>query len=197
MATRTMDTCVSTAFCNWPTADLTTTTTSMPVSMMPVSMMPTTTTTPFTTMTPMTSGMTAVGTCMPTVSCTGMPMCTTTCTALLGACDVMETDAEFTITCDTPGMTCTDVTVVCKNDMLTMTGERKDMYRTCGSTCPKDACFLRTERSTTCFTRCFRVPVCCDTTKMRAVCCNGVLCVTIPKTTMPGASCTRVQVTPQ
>ena len=109
----------------------------------------------------------------------------------LGAVDVTETETEFLIVADTPGMTSNDVKVECKNNMLTFSGERKEEHREEN----KDTKFYRLERSQSSFSRSFRLPTNADASKIRASCQDGVLKISVAKKTPAEAEAgTRVQV---
>ena len=97
--------------------------------------------------------------------------------ANLGATDVTETDKEFLVVCDTPGMTNGDVKVELKGNLLTISGERKEEHR---EESP-DKKFYRSERTHGSFTRSFRIPATADPAQIKASCEHGVLKVTLPK----------------
>ena len=98
----------------------------------------------------------------------------------LGATDISETDMELVVTCDTPGMTNSDVKVELKGNLLTISGERKETHKHQDKS-HKDHKVYRIERSHGRFTRSFRIPASADPTQIKASCEHGVLKVTLPK----------------
>ncbi|MCB9883295.1 MAG: Hsp20/alpha crystallin family protein [Planctomycetes bacterium] len=92
------------------------------------------------------------------------------------AVDVRETDANFTLQLDLPGLTKEDVKIELEDRLLTISGERKFVQDE-----PKDSGFHRVERSYGSFTRSFRLPDVVDGQQATATFENGVLTVTLPK----------------
>ncbi len=91
------------------------------------------------------------------------------------AVDIEETDQEFLVKADLPGMAEKDVTVTLENNILSLRGERKHESRS-GSNGQR-----RVERSYGSFVRCFMLPSTGDADHAKAVFKDGVLTVSVPK----------------
>ncbi len=89
--------------------------------------------------------------------------------------DVRETDSEFVVEAELPGMDEKDVSVTLSNGILTLKGEKKSEREE-----KKDDYHL-TERSYGSFQRSFRVADVVDADKVKASFDKGVLRVTMPK----------------
>ena len=89
--------------------------------------------------------------------------------------DVVDTDGEIEVSVDLPGMNKDDVDVSVQNDVLTVTGEKKD-ERT-----EKEKGYTYYERSFGSFQRRLRFPENVDTENIRAEFDKGVLKLTAPK----------------
>jgi HSP20 family protein len=89
--------------------------------------------------------------------------------------DVHETDKDFTIRMDVPGVTEKDVKVTCHGDTLTISGERRAEKTETRSTA------RYTERTYGSFTRSMTLPVHVQHDAIRARYSNGVLEVVVPK----------------
>lgn len=99
--------------------------------------------------------------------------------SLLGAnMNVSETDTEFRVTAELPGVHEDDIEIRLDNDLLTIRGEKK-YSRTEGD--EKENYHL-VERSYGTFQRSLRLPTPVDSDRVSATCENGVLQVILPKT---------------
>lgn len=93
----------------------------------------------------------------------------------LAPLDVHESDKEYTVRIDAPGLSEKDLKVSCHGDVLTLSGERKNEKSESRGT-------LRyTERSYGSFSRSMRLPVHVAHEQIRARYANGVLEVVVPK----------------
>jgi HSP20 family protein len=90
--------------------------------------------------------------------------------------DISETDAEYTITGELPGVSKNDVSVTVQNGMLTIQGERRH------ETEEKGKRYHRVECCYGSFMRSFRVPDDADEEKVKAEFKDGMLNITLPKT---------------
>ncbi len=91
--------------------------------------------------------------------------------------DMHETDKEFQISLEVPGMEEKDIDISMSRDMLTISGEKKEERR------ENAQGVYRTERRYGAFTR--HIPLaqnCFDTEKVQASFKNGVVTITLPKT---------------
>ncbi len=93
------------------------------------------------------------------------------------AVDVKETDKEFILHADIPGVDPKDIDVHMENGLLTIKGQRENE-----KTEEHDG-YTRIERSYGNFYRRFSLPDTADAEKINAKCNNGVLRITIPKHT--------------
>jgi HSP20 family protein len=93
----------------------------------------------------------------------------------LPAMDMKETDNEVTASIELPGLSRDDIKVSVKNDMLTVSGEKKETVD------DKDNVH-RVERSYGYFKRSIVLPAEVDSEKVKATFKDGVLKVTLPKT---------------
>jgi len=89
--------------------------------------------------------------------------------------DVKETENEFILHADIPGVDPKDIDVHMENGLLTIKGQRESE-----KTDEKDG-YTRVERSYGSFYRRFSMPDTADAEKINAKCNNGVLKITIPK----------------
>lgn len=92
------------------------------------------------------------------------------------AVDIAETDAEYAIRLDLPGLDRKQVSVVVEDGMLVVSGERtvENEHR--------DAKVHRVERAHGAFSRRFRLPEDADDSAIAATFRNGVLAIALPKT---------------
>lgn len=90
--------------------------------------------------------------------------------------DISETESEFRVTADLPGVDKDEVNVNFEDDTLVITGERKQ------ETTSEETNFYRTERVYGRFSRSFTFPKGIEIDKIVAKFDNGVLYVSIPKT---------------
>lgn len=91
------------------------------------------------------------------------------------AVDIKESDTEFKILADIPGVNPKDIDVHMEDGVLTIRGERESNKR------EEKEGYKRVERSYGSFYRRFNMPDSADADKIAAKCNNGVLEVTIPK----------------
>lgn len=89
--------------------------------------------------------------------------------------DVSETDKEFVIKAEIPGVKKDDVKVTIESGMLTIKGERKMEKEEKGKK------FHRVERSYGSFVRSFRIPDGVDESKVKAEFKDGMMNVALPK----------------
>jgi len=90
--------------------------------------------------------------------------------------NVSETDKEFRITAELPGVTEQDIAVSLDDDVLTIRGEKKFERK------DDKENFHFVERSYGTFQRSLRLPYAFESEQVRASFENGVLTVTVPKT---------------
>lgn len=91
------------------------------------------------------------------------------------AMDLVETDGQFVLTADLPGMSESDVDIEVTDNVLTISGERKSGHE------DRKAGYHRVERSYGSFRRTVALPEGVDPESVTATFANGVLEVTIPK----------------
>jgi HSP20 family protein len=89
--------------------------------------------------------------------------------------DIEESNGNLMVKAEIPGIDKKDIKVVVKDDMLTISGERKRENET------KEKTFHRIERSYGQFRRMIRLPAEVDPDKVKATYKDGVLSVTLPK----------------
>ena len=89
--------------------------------------------------------------------------------------DISEGEHEVVVTAELPGGSQEDVKVSVQNNVLTLSGEKKQEKET------KEKNFHRIERSCGSFRRSFAIPVEVDAAKIKAAYKNGLLKVTLPK----------------
>ena len=89
--------------------------------------------------------------------------------------DVAETDENYTVHVDVPGMNKEDLDINFQDGMLTISGERKSEVK------EEKENFVRMERSTGRFYRSFRLPKQIDADRIGATYTDGVLTLTVPK----------------
>ncbi len=95
--------------------------------------------------------------------------------------DISETDSDYLIKSDIPGVEKRDVHVTLQDGMLTISGERRQEK--------EDKKIHRIERSYGSFLRSFRIPDDADATAVKAEFKDGMLSITLPKSSRvkPGA----------
>jgi len=93
--------------------------------------------------------------------------------------NVSETDKEFTVTAELPGLTDADVDVSVTGDRIVIKGEKKSEKEERSD--EKGREFHRVERTSGSFQRIMTLPFTIDADKVEAVVKDGVLTVTIPK----------------
>eukprot|EP00049_Salpingoeca_infusionum_P000770 m.42280 g.42280 ORF g.42280 m.42280 type:complete len:463 (+) comp10669_c0_seq3:338-1726(+) len=93
----------------------------------------------------------------------------------MGPVDIVETDNNYAFVTDCPGLSSKDVHVRVTNDLLQISGERKQQVF------QEEHLFHRVERSFGRFCRTFRLPAGADVHAVHAHCEHGVLTVTIAK----------------
>jgi HSP20 family protein len=89
--------------------------------------------------------------------------------------DIFETDLEFVLSAEIPGLKKDDVSLTLKDDILTLKGEKKR-----GSSTEKENYQLN-ERRFGKFSRSFVLPDSIESEKIRTSCKDGLLRVSIPK----------------
>ena len=89
--------------------------------------------------------------------------------------DIEESNGNLMVKAEIPGMDKKDIKVIVKDDVLTISGERKRENET------KEKTFHRIERSYGQFRRMIRLPAEVDADKVKATYKDGVLNVTLPK----------------
>lgn len=89
--------------------------------------------------------------------------------------DVTETDHDFTVDAEMPGLRREDIHVTFKENLLTITGERKHVDE------QEDKSFYRQERSYGKFSRSFRLGTEIETEKITASYKDGILTLVLPK----------------
>jgi HSP20 family protein len=90
--------------------------------------------------------------------------------------DVVETEKEYQITAELPGLSEKDVEVVVADEILTIKGEKKEEKE------EKAKNYYLSERRYGAFQRSFQLPSGVDADKIEAGFQNGVLTLTLPKT---------------
>lgn len=90
------------------------------------------------------------------------------------ACDIVESDDEFIIKLDLPGLSKKEINIALKEHVLTVKGERSEEL-------DESEEFRRQERSTGVFSRSFALPENVNTAEVDAVFRKGVLTIRMPK----------------
>jgi HSP20 family protein len=91
--------------------------------------------------------------------------------------DLSETKDALVLKMEVPGMDPKDIQIALQENLLTVKGEKKQEKE------DKDEHYHRVERSYGAFARTVRLPVAVDAQKVSASFKNGLLVVTLPKTT--------------
>ncbi len=102
--------------------------------------------------------------------------------------DVFEADNAIEIDAELPGMTEKDIAVSVVDNVLTVTGEKKE------ETEKKDTDYYLIERSCGAFTRSLTLPYEVDASKVDAKFDNGVLKITLPKPAEVKAKTKRIKI---
>lgn len=89
--------------------------------------------------------------------------------------DMMESDNEYMIEVDLPGLTKKDITINCHDNVLTIEGERKKEEK------KEQPGYLRSERYFGTFKRSIMLPASIVDDKIKATFKDGILKVNIPK----------------
>jgi HSP20 family protein len=89
--------------------------------------------------------------------------------------DLTETDTDFVLKADLPGMSESDVNIELEDNVLTISGERKAEHE------ERKAGYHRVERSFGSFRRALALPDGVDPEAVKATFADGVLEVTVPK----------------
>lgn len=90
------------------------------------------------------------------------------------ACDIIESDEEYKIVLDLPGLTKKEINIALKEQVLTVKGERTDSVG-------EDEQYRRQERSTGVFARSFALPQNVNAAETDAHFRSGVLTISMPK----------------
>jgi HSP20 family protein len=90
------------------------------------------------------------------------------------SCDIVESDAEFRILIDLPGLSKKDIQISLKDHVLRISGERIFKLE-------ENETLKRNERKSGAFSRSFAIPEYINTTETSASFKNGVLSVKMPK----------------
>lgn len=91
------------------------------------------------------------------------------------ATDLVETDTDFVLRADLPGLSESDVNIELDDNVLTISGERKSEHE------ERKTGYYRVERSFGSFRRTLTLPEGVDAESIRATFDKGVLEVTVPK----------------
>jgi HSP20 family protein len=97
--------------------------------------------------------------------------------AFTPAADVFETDEQFRLMMDIPGLNKEEITISLKNGVLNISGERKIEVA-------EGEVVKRRERSVGAFSRSFAIPEDANFAEIKASFKNGVLTVSLPKSTV-------------
>ncbi len=89
--------------------------------------------------------------------------------------DIKETSNEVIITAELPGLTKSDVKVTIQDNMLQISGEKRQEEQ------QKDETYHRIERVYGTFCRTFTLPAVVDANKIQAIFKDGILRITLPK----------------
>ena len=91
------------------------------------------------------------------------------------AIDVVETDKEWRVTAELPGMTASEAELTVSDDLLTIRGEKKEQRE------EKAENYRISERRYGAFQRSFQLPRGVDTSQIDAKFDKGILVITLPK----------------
>jgi HSP20 family protein len=95
--------------------------------------------------------------------------------AWMPAADLVEREHDFVVRMDLPGVDRNDVKITIQDNVLTIRGEKKEEKEVQGANSH------RIERSSGSFARSFSLPAEVSSEKIEALCKDGVLTVTLPK----------------
>lgn len=90
------------------------------------------------------------------------------------ACDIVESEDEYKILLDLPGLTKKEINIALKDQVLTIKGERTEELN-------EGESYRRQERTSGVFSRSFALPENVNTTETDARFRNGVLTIAMPK----------------
>lgn len=90
------------------------------------------------------------------------------------SCDIIESEDEYKILLDLPGLTKKEINIVLKDQVLTVKGERTDELG-------DDEDYRRQERRSGVFSRSFALPENVNTAEINAHFRSGVLTISMPK----------------
>ncbi|MDA0240176.1 MAG: Hsp20/alpha crystallin family protein [Proteobacteria bacterium] len=110
--------------------------------------------------------------------------------SVLPQTDICETDEQFTMTLDLPGMTEDEVDLKIKDGRLTVSGEKSTERE------EEEKDYHLRERRFGSFSRSFRIPESVDDTKIKAEFSQGVLSVTLPKKPTAASTARKIKVKP-
>ena len=96
------------------------------------------------------------------------------------AIDLLETEGEFVLRADLPGLAEQDVNIELEDNVLTLSGERKSEHE------ERKQGYYRAERSSGSFRRTLTLPEGVDADAVKATFDRGVLEITVPKPTKRG-----------
>ena len=96
-------------------------------------------------------------------------------TAWTPTTDMMETDEEYLVETELPGLTKNDIHISCQDNVLTIEGDRNQEKK------EEHRGYLRSERSYGAFKRSIILPTSILEDKVKASFKNGILRITIPK----------------
>ncbi|MDX1672589.1 MAG: Hsp20/alpha crystallin family protein [Balneolaceae bacterium] len=90
------------------------------------------------------------------------------------ACDIIESEEDYKIVLDLPGLSKKEINIALKDQVLTVKGERADEL-------DEEEQYRRQERSHGVFSRSFALPQHVNAAETKATFRNGVLTITMPK----------------
>lgn len=103
--------------------------------------------------------------------------------------DIHETEKEFVLKADLPQLEKSEVKVAARDGMLEISGEKKSQREQVGQQC------YQMERAFGVFQRCFGLPPGADVAKAKARLREGVLTITIPKSSEATAQSVEIELT--
>jgi HSP20 family protein len=108
--------------------------------------------------------------------------------ASMPAIDVAETDKAYELTAELPGMEEKNIEVKLANDVLSIKGQKQEEKE------EREKNYFMRERSFGSFERSFQVPDGVETDKIEASFKNGVLSITLPKSTQAQKQAKKIEV---